>query len=45
MAIQKEYIVSCYFQDDGMNLQQMVETYFQVYFKEELEKMRNAHEE
>lgn len=44
MAKRHTYVVSCHFDEKGITLQEMVEKYFVIYFKEKLEKLGNLNE-
>ncbi len=44
MIKKQEYVVFYHFNEGGIKLQEIVEKFFPIYFKEELEKLGNLNE-
>ena len=44
MLNKQKYVVSSYFNKDGISIQETVRKYFVIFFREELEKLENFNE-
>lgn len=44
MLNKKKYVVSSYFNKDGISLQETLQKYFVIFFREELEKVESFNE-